>query len=190
MRDIQYKIRIKRSINWRHNERCVLQSEMINYFINFFRVSVLALSPETQVRFPPQQLNPKLFSRKLENTAGGRKLVHWEVGADFQKVPAGEAVDIIYEHISPGLFLRDGVGSSTLSFDVEADTIELTRWLLLPEGKEYRMFQLIRYQTGKLGTSESVKIVSEYLADDYTILAFKLLSLKAGYTYELTWHCR
>jgi len=32
-----------------------------------------------------------------------------------------------------------------------------------------------------------VKIVSEYLADDYTILAFKLLSLKAGYTYELTW---
>lgn len=26
--------------------------------------------------------------------------------------------------------------------------------------------------------------------DDNTILAFKLLSLKAGYTYELTWHYR
>jgi hypothetical protein len=67
------------------------------------------------------------------------------------------------------------------------ETIELTRWLLLPAGKEYRNFQLIRYESGKPETTEKVNIVTEYLSDDYTILAFKLLSLKAGYTYELTW---
>jgi hypothetical protein len=35
-----------------------------------------------------------------------------------------------------------------------------------------------------------VKVVTEYLGDDYTILAFKLLALKAGYTYEITWFYR
>jgi len=33
-----------------------------------------------------------------------------------------------------------------------------------------------------------VRIVTEYLAEDYTILAYKLLSVKAGYTYEVTWY--
>jgi hypothetical protein len=155
---------------------------------NLFRVSVLALSPETQVRFPPQQLEPKLYRRSLEGSHQGKeKSVHWEIGADLQKIPTGNSVDIIYEHMSPGLFVHEGAGSSTLAFNVEADTVELTRWLLLPEGRQYRTFQLIRYETGKPEVTENVKVVTEYLANDYTILAFKLLSLKAGYTYEITW---
>jgi hypothetical protein len=160
----------------------------VNY--NDFRVSVLALSPETQIRFPPQQLSPKLYSRTLEDSSPGEKMARWEVGASFQKVPVGEAVDIIYEHISPGLFLRKGAGSASLAFEVEAETVELTRWLLMPQEREYRSFQLIRYKTGKPETTENVKVVTEYLSDDYTILAFKLLSVEAGYTYEITWFYR
>lgn len=57
----------------------------------------------------------------------------------------------------------------------------------MPEGREYQSFSLVRYVKGKPETAEPVKLVSEYLADDYTILALKLLSLKPGYTYELTW---
>jgi hypothetical protein len=155
-----------------------------------FRVSVLALSPDTQIRFPVQQLEPKLYSRGLETTAGGEKQVHWEVGADFKKVPVGDSVDIIYEHLSPGLFLRKGVGSTALEFNVEAETAELSRWLLLPMGKGYRSFSLIRYPTGNPDAAENVKFVTQYLAEDNSILAFKLLALKAGYTYELTWHYR
>jgi predicted acylesterase/phospholipase RssA len=152
-----------------------------------FRVSVLALSPDTQVRFPAQQLSPKLYSRNLEDSPRGERLVHWEVGADFLKVPPGDSVDIVYEHISPGLFVREGAGSSTLAFSVEAETVELSRWLLLPEGQEYRNFQLIRYATDKPDVVENVNVVTRYLAEDSTILAFKLLSLEAGYTYEITW---
>ena len=83
--------------------------------------------------------------------------------------------------------MRDGIGSTTLAFDVEAPTIELTRWLLLPPGKEYRSWQMIRYPRGQPDASEQVRPVTEYLADDYSILSFKLLSLEPGYTYELTW---
>jgi predicted acylesterase/phospholipase RssA len=155
-----------------------------------FRVSVLALSSDTQVRFPPQQLAPKLYSRTIGAAAGGEKLIHLEVGADLRKVPANQPVEIIYEHLSPGLFLRSGIESTSLTFEVEAETIELTRWLLLPKGKEYQSYHLIRYPTDKPELTENVRVVTEYLADDFTILAFKLLSLKAGYTYELHWQYR
>jgi hypothetical protein len=40
--------------------------------------------------------------------------------------------------------------------------------------------------TPRFGTTENVNAVMRDLADDNTILAFKLLSLKAGYTYEIT----
>ena len=155
-----------------------------------FRVGLLPTSPKAQVRFPPQQLKPTLFVRNLENTPRGEKQVRWEARVDFQKIPPGESLDIIYEHLSPGEFLRHDDGSTTLTFDIEAETVELTRWLLMPLGKDYRSFQLIRYETGQPGTAENVKLVTEYLAEDSTILAFKLLSLKPGYTYELTWYYR
>src|SRR5262249_44048543 len=155
-----------------------------------FRVSVLALSPETRVRFPAQQLKPKLYSRELDSSGRGERLVHWVLGVGFAKVPAGDSADVIYEHMSPGSFFRGGNGSATLAFDVEVETIELTRWLLMPEGKEYRSWQLIRYKTGKPEAPVNVKPDTEFLAEDYTILSFKLLALDAGYTYELTWFYR
>ena len=154
---------------------------------NLFSVSVLAVSPNTQVRFPSQLLTPTLHSRSVEAFPGGERQVHWEVHGDFTKVPPGESVDIIYEHMSPGLFVREGNGVATLAFDVEVETVELTRWLLLPEGKRFRDYRLIRYETGKPESAEEVKVVTRYLAQDYSILAFKLLALKPGYTYELTW---
>ena len=157
---------------------------------HLFRVGLLTTSPEAQVRFPRQQLSPKLFVRNLENTVRGEKQVRWEATVDFEKVPEGDSIDIIYEHLSPGEFLHHQEGSTTLAFDIEAETTELIRWLLLPEGKEYRNFHLIRYEKGKPNTREDVKVVTEYLADDFTILAFKLLSLKPGYVYEITWYYR
>src|SRR5262249_37784779 len=96
-------------------------------------------------------------------------------------------VDLIYEHISPGEFLEHRDGSTTLRVAAHADTAEVTRWLLLPEGSEYHKYRIIRYETEKPQKVEAVQVVNDYLADDFTILAYKLLSVKGGYTYELTW---
>jgi len=155
-----------------------------------FAVSVLAVSPKTQVRFPPQLLAPTLYSRTVQGSSGTEDARHWEVHADFTKVPPGESVDIVYEHMSPGLFVREANGTATLAFDVEVETVELTRWLLLPEGRQFREYRLVRYETGKPESAEEVKLVTRYLAKDYSILAFKLLALKPGFTYELTWFYR
>jgi len=64
----------------------------------------------------------------------------------------------------------------------------VTRWILIPKGREYRSFRVARYKTEEPDKLEPVRIVTEYLAEDYTILAYKLLSVKAGYTYEVTWY--
>jgi len=152
-----------------------------------FRTSVLAFSPETLVRFPAQDLEPTLYAQNMGTDARGQKMVHWTVGVDMRRVPPGDFVELIYEHISPGIFVTEGMSSNTLTYSVEAPTVELTRWLLMPQGKKYKNFQLIRYKTGDPDNAEGVKLATEYLPGDKEILAFKLLALDAGYTYELSW---
>ena len=155
---------------------------------HLFRIDVLAVSPKTVMRFPPQQLQAKLQRSAVDSSIPNEKKCRWQVSYDFQPVPAGDYVDLIYEHQSPGQFLQRGDNRTAMTFSILADTAELTTWILMPEGKEYRSFRIIRYEIGKPEKVEPVKVVTEYLADDFTILAFKLLSLKAGYMYELSWH--
>ena len=54
-------------------------------------------------------------------------------------------------------------------------------------GVEYRSFQLIGYPMGNPELVDIMKPVTEFRSNDFKILAFKLLGLKAGYTYELSW---
>ena len=58
----------------------------------------------------------------------------------------------------------------------------------LPAGKEYKSWRIVRYHPGTPHQVEKVRAVSEYLAEDYTVLAFKLLSLKPDYVYEVQWY--
>ena len=153
-----------------------------------FRMRLLPTSPLTQVRFPPQQLRPRLRMSRVAGDVPGEKECLWEAVADLRGVPAGDFVDLIYEHLSPGEFLRHAEGSASLAVEIRAETAELTRWILLPEGRLYRSFRVTRYETGKPESAEAVKIVTEYLAENKSILAYKLLSLEPGYTYEVTWY--
>lgn len=50
--------------------------------------------------------------------------MHWTVHGDFAKVPSGQSVDIVYEHMSPGLFVRESNGFASLAFDVEVETVD------------------------------------------------------------------
>jgi hypothetical protein len=155
---------------------------------DLFRLRLLATSPNTQVRFPPQQVPAKLRRGNVESSVPGQQECRWEASYDFETVPVGDYVDLIFEDITLGQFLRRDENSTTLTFEIRSETAEVTRWILLPEGREYRSFRIIRYKTGIPDKVEGVKIVTEYLADDYTILAFKLLSVEGGYTYEVTWY--
>jgi hypothetical protein len=109
------------------------------------------------------------------------------VSIDLSKVPSGQVVDLIFEHYSRGDFLQRRETSTTVTFSSDVDALELSRWILLPQGEEYRSYQLLRYETGKPSTAEIVKGFTDYMVDDASIIAFKLALVKAGHTYEVTW---
>jgi hypothetical protein len=145
-------------------------------------------SPTASVRLPPQRLTPKLVISRPETLPSGEKVCEWRISVDCSRVPEGEFIDLIYEFYSPGQYVRRGEGSTSMAFRKTADVAEATRWFLMPAGREYRDFRVIRYETANPEKAEPVNIVTEYLADDYSVLAYKLMSLKAGYTYEVIWH--
>ena len=173
--------------SWVYGYRRLKVAKQSKSGANRFRVNLLPTSPKTGVRFPPQQLQPKLLKADMESSVPGQKECRWQASFDFQKVAAGDFVDLIVEYDSPGRYLQRGESSTAMPFQIQAETAELTTWVLMPEGQEYRSFRIIRYKTGKPEEVEAVKVVTEYLAKDFTILAFKLLSLMPGYTYEVSW---
>jgi predicted acylesterase/phospholipase RssA len=152
-----------------------------------FRVVALVSNSDSQFRFPPQRFPPKLKRAIEENPTTHEKSARFEVSVDLGKAPTGQTVDVIYEHDSPGAFVQRGEVSTTITFHADFDAAEVRRWFLLPRGTEYRSFQILGYETGKPGTAEVVKGLTEYLEDDSSIIAFKMASVKAGHTFEVTW---
>jgi hypothetical protein len=154
---------------------------------HLFRLQLLPTSRQTAVRFPPQLLRPRLRMCEVDNSVPGQGECRWEADFDFLGVPAGDFVELILDERSPGEFVEGGQGGGGITFRVHAETGELTTWLLMPRGREYRSFAITRHKTGKPETSEVFRPVTEYLADDYTILAFKLVALDPGWTYQVRW---
>ena len=129
-------------------------------------------------------------SMDLESSVPGERDCHWELSYDFRDVPAGDPVNLVVEYQSAGRFLHHSEDTTTVPLNIRSDTAELTAWILMPEGKEYANFRVIRRHKGKREKAEPVKIVTEYLAQDSRIIAFKLLTLSAGYDYEVSWTYR
>jgi hypothetical protein len=167
--------------------RCLKVQKTDNRGSNVFRVTALPTHPDSQIRFPPQRFQPRLRRMVVENPNPQEKVCQFELSVDLSKVPADHIVDVIYEHYSTGGFVQRGEVSTTFTFRTDFDAGDVTRWILLPKGKDYRSFEILRYETGKPATAEVVKGFTEYLEDDSSIIAFKLVSVKAGYTFEVTW---
>ncbi len=161
--------------------------QLENSGTNPFRIRLTTTSPKVEVSFPPQPLEAKLRMSNDKTVTGQNNFV-WEAAFDFQKVPAGEVAHLTYKYLSYGVFQGQGEDLTSLRFPIQAKTAELHMWILMPEGREYQKFQLIRYQTGKPEKTEAAKnLVADYLPEDSSFIAFKLVGLDADYTYEVRW---
>lgn len=158
---------------------------------NLFYITLLAMDPDrTAVRFPPQELRPRLLRAMLSTANPTDKLCRWQIAYDLQQVPPDEFVDVMVEYYSPGNYIRRGETSSTLPLDIHTFTAEFTLWVMLPTGKQRKGWRVVRYPHDKPLQADTVNVVTEYLSDDESILAFKLLSLKPDYSYEVQWFYR
>ena len=124
----------------------------------------------------------------MENAVKEEKDCQWEVDYNFKEVPAGEFRDLVFESQAPGLVLERREYSTGLSFDLPLEAYELTFWVLMPTGREYQDWRIYRHKKGETDSLEAVKAVTEYWAGNSTILAFKLLTVKPGYSYEILWY--
>ncbi len=134
---------------------------------NLFHVFLLGSSARTAVRFPPQQLQPKLLMSRVEGATPAQTEYRWHAVYDFQHVPAGEFVDLLVDYHTPGRDLQRGGNGTAMTFPIRADTAELTAWILMPEGKQYESFRIVRYETETPEKVEEVKVVTEYLAEEF-----------------------
>ena len=122
---------------------------------DIFRVIALVSHPDSQFRFPPQRFQPKLQRTIEENPTTHEKSARFEVSVDLSKAPTGQIVDVIYEHDSPGAFVQRGEVSTTIAFHSDFDAAEVTRWFLMPRGREYRSFRDPALRDGETGHRRS-----------------------------------
>jgi hypothetical protein len=136
-----------------------------------------------EVRFPPQQLQGRVTKTAQKD---GQKY-RWEALFDFARVPLGKSVELFIEVQSPGLFLQGTESGTGLTFLIDAETAEIDQWVLMPKGREYKQFRYIYYKRNQPETAKDGTFTTQYLSDDSSMLAFKLLSLEPGYDHEVFW---
>jgi predicted acylesterase/phospholipase RssA len=151
-----------------------------------FRVPLLAVSPKMWVRFPPQSLDATLRVSH-EESADSQKSSRWEVSYDFRTVPTGEHRELLVQYHTLGEFLNRREHGSSFSFQTYLPTDDMFLWILMPEGEPYTAFHITRHPSGRPEKTEPVKVVTEYLAADSAVLAFKLQAVQPGYTYMVSW---
>jgi predicted acylesterase/phospholipase RssA len=151
----------------------------------FFRVRLILLGAAGEVRFPGGQALP---AKVVKTTQDAGKTYRWDAIFDFTKAPAETPMDLIIELQAPGAFLRGTDSSTGMSFGIEAETAEITQWVLMPKGRDYKSYRYVYYKKGQPDTAQDGHFYTEYLAKDYTILAFKILSLDPGYEHEIFWN--
>ncbi len=149
-----------------------------------FPVRLILAGAEGEVRFPIQA-NP---ARVVKTLLPDGKRYRWDAVFDLTKAPAGVPIDLITEIQSPGIFLRGNESGTGMGFSIEAETAELSQWVLMPVDRKHGGFRYIRYKKDQPETAEEKRFVTQYLAKDHSILAFKLLSLDPGYEHEISWN--
>jgi hypothetical protein len=169
-----------------HSRRLLVSKTADNTANQVFRWRLLVRDPQGSIRFPHQELRPTLQKSLDMDTPVVERTCRWQANYDFRNVPPGQYVDLVCDHQGGGLYLRDDADSTTVPLNLRADTAELTVWILMPEGKEYKNFRVTRHE-GDHQKVEAVTPVTRFLAEDASVLAFKLLSLAADHHYEVTW---
>lgn len=182
----RWKTKSRRAMNERtwiygyRRIRLVKRESTTNRFVILFRNE----NPRLEIR----PLNPRIPTvlRLLRDTDPSQKQpMHlFEVEFDLSKIPVKEVIDLPVELL---VLEPAGDDQQTVNLHVDTQTGLLSAWLLMPNDKRYRHFDLLRYPTETISASEFVAPAQQLSMTDGQILAFSLLSAQPGFTYECRW---
>jgi hypothetical protein len=158
------------------------QERTANRFSVRFRLS----TAQVEVRTLNTRI-PSVVRLSRNAAADGTPGYLFEVAFDLSKVPEREVLDLPIELMSREP--PQGIVNKA-TFYVDDETGLLTYRLLLPEGTRYQNFDLLRYPTGTETASEFVTPANQLTMMEGRVLAFTLLNVKPGFTYEWQWEQR
>ncbi len=131
---------------------------------------------------------PAVIRRSRDPAIANGAAAHiFEVVFDLSKIPAHEIVDLPIEFMSRQPATG---GADSATFYVDDETGLLSCWLLLPEGKQYQNFDLLRDQNLVERVPERVTPAYQFDTLEGRVLSFALLNVKPGFTFEARWELR
>ena len=132
----------------------------------------------------PEKLRPVV--RRVPPEAGEGKTT-WELEFDLSGVRPGATTDIEIEAIVHDFEARKGKRENWLRYSPPAATEQASVWVLFPESRPYKDYQLIRYATAD--PSKPERIETQYTIDHPygSIIAWSITNAEVGYVYECEW---
>ena len=74
-----------------------------------------------------------------------------------------------------------------MTIEFPAQVSEVSLWILMPPKRPFRSWRVER-QTKETALVEALQPATEFLSDNYQILAFRMLDVQPKYRYEITWY--
>jgi predicted acylesterase/phospholipase RssA len=151
---------------------------------NQFSLLLRSKSPLWEIRSRSAQFPAVTHLLRSPSPGDGSSLHLFKVDFDLSKVPVKEVVDLAIDVVTRDPRPED---TNAVNLYVDTETGFLSYWMLMPDGKPYESYNLVRYAAGADSAPESVAPAHQLNTRDGKILAFALLGMKPGFNYECRW---
>ena len=130
----------------------------------------------------PQRLNPQWKRMNLENDR-----YRWELDMDFSRVPMGDDVELILEFNLSQEAATQSHRSGNFFFSIPFKTGLSQVWVLMPEGRTYKSFEVISFPIDQPDRAELIVPDSKVELPFGSIAMFRLINPDADHRFECRW---
>lgn len=127
-------------------------------------------------------LNPKLSYMELDDG-----LYRWQLQLDFSQVPLSSHADIVSQSILPPEMASAFADKGRFNFTVRTKTGLLQVWLLMPENREYGLFEVSSHPIGQPELNEIVVPAATVRVAMGSVATFRLINPEPNRRYECRW---
>ena len=117
----------------------------------------------------------------------GDGLYRWQLQLDFSHVPVNSHADIVSQSILPSEMASAFGDRGRFNFKVRTKTGLLQVWLLMPENREYGLFEVSSHPIGKPELSEIVVPAATVRVAMGSVATFRLINPEPNRRYECRW---
>ena len=139
-------------------------------------------SDQYLVECKSETLHPRLLRMEL-----GDGLYRWQMRFDLSRVPLGSDVDVVNRFILAPEMAKLYSAEGRFNFNVRLKTGLLQVWLLMPEDRQYGMFEVSSHPVGQPELTEIVVPAAVVRVALGSVASFRLINPDPDRCYECRW---